>query len=274
MCDTKANGVYEESNDIRCWMKSNDIPMVPQTFRVYSLSAVGADAKTSGFSVESPYDVFVHEWNAPANVLSTKYPANRLYRIRKVCEDPQHFNTTSTNFLRTNRTTVPKQSPELVVRLFVIGSENAHSSQMGQERVTHSVHKKIYLSTNLRRNLKLRVGSKVVLESMKDSEESLASIEVFPSAMSVTRQVVEEFLLNTAGDKGILINTRSRIYLKYGTSCMVLCSPQECSYAILDPSRLKKVVLNVNDVSPPEFETWEDTDGEFQKSDLDTISLP
>ena len=263
------------SNDIETWIKNNDRPVIPQTFRVYSLSASLSNIKFRSYN-ERPYDVFVYECNFPADLTTLNNLEGHLYKIRKVHEDRQYVNTTQTDFLRlTDDSGVPKQSMELVVRLFVIESliERHELQKVDKYNLTNSAHKPIYMSTNLQRNLKLRIGSKVLLEPLTNLGPSIISIELFSSSDVVTRLKFEEKLCNLTGDEKILVNSRSRIYFEDGTDCMVLCEPDKCSHCLVDAVELKKIAINVKVVKSEETETSYDVEKNFEDVNLETVSL-
>lgn len=247
---SKSNEINQSSSAIQ-WHANNDgNSVVPEAFRVYNVSALIPHWSSDSFDIPngSPYDVFMPESCAPKDFKVSQNAKSHLYKIRKIREERQYINSESTDFLRTN-SSVTKQAAELVVRLFIIKTKvQSDRKHKVNSNVEKSAHKKIYISINLRRNLDLAIGSKVLLESLPNVEQSVSSIEIFPSTQSVTNQNVKEYLIERLYDKGILINSRSRIYLKDGTSCMVLCSPEDCSYLLLNNADLENIVMNVNNV--------------------------
>ncbi|XP_043284431.1 peroxisome biogenesis factor 1 isoform X2 [Venturia canescens] len=274
---SKREGIDGNPNDIQWYSKNIKNVALPEVFRV-SDEASMKDFWTTDLlhsPDDCPYDVFVPECSAVKNLTSVQSSKSRLYKIRKIREDRQSLNAPSTNFLQTDSSAVPKQSTELIVRLFIVKSKNEENLQDKRSRsIMTSVHNKIYVSTNLRRNLNLAIGSKVLLETLPNVEQSATSIELFPSTRTITEQKFKEFLREKMYDNEILINSRSRVYFEEGTSCMVLCSPEQCSYSLIDDAHLKNIVVNVNNVAPDDAKNPSINDKEIKGIDLTAISIP
>lgn len=170
-------------------------------------------------------------------------------KIRKISEDWQQVNVTSTNFLKDESPSpFPKSPQELVARIYVLEDilEKCSASLDREYFHLNSIHSCAYLSESLRITLKLKVGSRVMVEMIEETERSQpSSMDVFPSDQSVTAQVFEDYVKFHSRHEALLLNSSSTILLDDGRRCVVRMSPANCDHVTLDEKNMKNLVVHV-----------------------------
>ena len=220
----------------------------PPVFRVHEILKIEETIQVNAYevSLQCPYNVFVRKRHLPEYFDPTK---DNLYKIRKILENRQFVDTKSTYFLKKTDQVGPRESTELIVQLLCLEDYLDQCSSLIDKDyfAADSKHKCIYLSSNLKMNLRVKVGGKVTLKPFQSSKTSISSVEVFPYSESVTSDVFENYVKKCSKYEGVLINSCARIFFNSEESCIVKISP-ECEYAFFDANCLNNSRIHVNDV--------------------------
>lgn len=165
-------------------------------------------------------------------------------------EDWQQVNVT--NFLKDNGPSLfPKSLQELVARIYVLEDvlEKCSTSLDRKYFDLNSIHSCVYLSESSRITLKLKVGSRVMVQIIEEAERSKdlqpSSVDIFPSNQSVTAEVFGDYVKFHSRHEALLLNSCSTILLDDGRRCIVRMSPENCDYVTLDKRNMKKLVVHV-----------------------------
>ncbi|XP_008210116.1 ATPase family gene 2 protein isoform X2 [Nasonia vitripennis] len=223
---------------------------VKKTYRAQPLPRIS--------SFESAFRVYVPRSQLPGLVSS-----DALGRIRKVREDRQHVKAGGMRFAK--RTDGSKEFTvqvcpleDLLARLPKTFDENYFTS--------FSRHPCVFVAEDLLDNLRIRVGGKVVLESIDEVQSSVVckSIEISSCEKSASVEVFRDYVIRNSKDNKMLLNSHAQISVDDDTWYLVKLSPEDCSYGLFDVGVLRSMDVRVNkasveDVRPVE-EPTEDTD--------------
>ncbi|XP_043511745.1 peroxisome biogenesis factor 1 isoform X1 [Frieseomelitta varia] len=221
---------------------------ITTVYRVHPMPSVNA-VKGNEFDeiARCPYHVFISRNQAP------KFPGSSdsaICRIKKIPEDKQHVNVTSTNFLTKDESPVPKLSTELIVKVFILEDFLEKFSALDRNHFNVDFrHKSMYVSDSLRISLSLKIGAKVSLCPIDMSETSeLSSIELFSWENSVTIEDFKNYVKTRSFYKELLINTCAVIVLDNGNCCIVKISPEDCKFAMITQDNLSDLRIHVRNV--------------------------
>lgn len=221
----------------------------PRAFRVYPLPELRSFDHSNAYDMilQCPCNVLISRSHLQKNAKSTN--GIIICKIRKISEDWQQVNVTSTNFLKDESPSpFPKSPQELVARIYVLEDilEKCSASLDREYFHLNSIHSCAYLSESLRITLKLKVGSRVMVEMIEETERSQpSSMDVFPSDQSVTAQVFEDYVKFHSRHEALLLNSSSTILLDDGRRCVVRMSPANCDHVTLDEKNMKNLVVHV-----------------------------
>ena len=217
-------------------------------YRVHPMPSVNAvEGNEFDEIVRCPYHVFISRNQAP------KFPGSSdsaICRIKKIPEDKQHVNATSTNFLTKDKSPVPKLSTELIVKVFILEDFLEKFSALDRNHFNVDFrHKSMYVSDSLRISLSLKVGAKVSLCLIDMSGTSgLSSIELFSWKNSVTIEDFKNYVKTRSFYKELLINTCAVIVLDNGNCCIVKISPEDCKFAMITEDNLSDLRIHARNV--------------------------
>ncbi|XP_015522385.2 peroxisome biogenesis factor 1 isoform X1 [Neodiprion lecontei] len=244
--DKKKEANIEESveNIVGKYSKKNII----QTFRVLPVKRIeDTEAMSTVDSLlRQPYNIFINQRFLPKN-----FHSGEIYcRVKKVRQNTQFVKATNTNYLRTNNTAGLNLITEVVAKIFVLEEVLKKCSYcIDREYFANNLlYKSVYVSENLRHNLKLKVGAKVTLELIEYSVQPVTAIELFPQNNPVTLEDFENFLKEQSIYDKVLINSLSVLSLRNDKSCIVQFCPLPTSYALIDLYDLKTTPVHVKDV--------------------------
>ncbi|KAK1126053.1 hypothetical protein K0M31_005580 [Melipona bicolor] len=221
---------------------------ITTVYRVHPMPSVNAvEGNEFDEIARCPYHVFISRNQAP------EFPGSSdsaICRIKKIPEDKQHVNVTSTNFLTKDESPVPKLSTELIVKVFVLEDFLEKFSALDRNHFNVDFrHKSMYVSDSLRISLSLKVGAKVSLCLIDVSETSeLSSIELFSWRNSVIIEDFKNYVKTRSFYKELLINTCAAIVLDNGNCCIVKISPDDCKFAMITQDNLSDVKIHVRNV--------------------------
>ncbi|CAL1678759.1 unnamed protein product [Lasius platythorax] len=224
----------------------------PRVFRVHPSPEFRSFDHSNAYDtiLRCPCNVLIPRSHLPKNVKSTS--GIIMCKIRKISEDFQQGNVTSTNFLKDDEPSpFPKSPQELVARIYVLEDilEKCSASLDRKYFDLNSIHSCAYLSESLRITLKLKVGSRVMVEMIEETERSQpSSVDVFPSDQSVTAEVFEDYVKCHSRHEALLLNSCSTILLDDGRRCVARMSPANCDYVTLDEKNMKNLVVHVRSV--------------------------
>lgn len=213
----------------------------PIIYRVHPLPKIAVDEniKTDlDKLILCPYHVFVPRSQLPKLT-------SDLCRVKKVPEDRQHVNATSTSFLTRDESPVPELATELTVKALVLEDLLEKFATLDKDYFNISeLHKTVYVSDSLRVSLGLKIGSKVSLWQVEDSEEVRpSSIDLFSWRNSVSSEDFEEYVKKHPIE-GVLINSCAAIVLDSGGQCVLKISPENCAFAVVNDSVLENVLVH------------------------------
>ncbi|KAK9306176.1 hypothetical protein QLX08_003068 [Tetragonisca angustula] len=221
---------------------------ITTVYRVHPMPSVNAvEGNEFDEIVRCPYHVFISRNQAP------KFPGSSdsaICRIKKIPEDKQHVNATSTNFLTKDKSPVPKLSTELIVKVFILEDFLEKFSALDRNHFNVDFrHKSMYVSDSLRISLSLKVGAKVSLCLIDMSGTSgLSSIELFSWKNSVTIEDFKNYVKTRSFYKELLINTCAVIVLDNGNCCIVKISPEDCKFAMITEDNLSDLRIHARNV--------------------------
>lgn len=168
-------------------------------------------------------------------------------------EDWQQVNVT--NFLKDDSPSLfPKSPQELVARIYVLEDilEKCSASLDRKYFDLNSIHSCAYLSESSRITLKLKVGSRVMIEMIEDTKRpgdlQPSSMDVFPSNQSVTTKVFEDYVKFHSRHEALLLNSCSTILLDNGRRCVIQMSPMNCDYVTLNEKNMKNLMVHIRSV--------------------------
>ncbi|XP_012278044.1 peroxisome biogenesis factor 1 [Orussus abietinus] len=221
------------------------------TFRVINLPRLDIDDSL----FMQPYHVFIHERNL-MNVSSSREFQSMIFKMKKVREHLQHVKVTNTNFLKEDSSSLPKESVELIVQFFVIEDVlKKYSNDLSSHFELKSIHKSVYVSEDLLKNLKLRTGSKVLVETADFQETKINLIEVFPFDEKITEDSFRNYVQRNSRFEKILLNSKTALSL-YGTrDCILRFSPESRSYVFLDEDILRGISVKINNVQDNPYQS-------------------
>lgn len=108
----------------------------------------------------------------------------------------------------------------------------------------NSIHRGIYVSHNLMISLELKVGCKVILETIEKNEHPKpSSIEVFPLNGSITTEAFKSYAKVYAKQVPLLLNSYSMITLDNDNQCIVKLLPE--NYATIDDKDIKDLTIHI-----------------------------
>ncbi|XP_015607346.1 peroxisome biogenesis factor 1 isoform X2 [Cephus cinctus] len=226
----------------------------PEIMRVLELPKSREELIITPFNLAllQPFCVYVRR-----RYLSKDLAKDDICKIRKVKEDRQFVKVTNTNFLRGGTSAVPRESSELVVKLKILEDLLEICSKETQKLhfANSLVHPSIYMSRNLRLNLELKLGAKVILEPLDVPGTNVppTGIDIFPYENNlVTLESFESYVRARSGSEGVLLNTCSTLILEDQDDqkeyrCIVRFLPQDCRYVLLDDISLKHLTVQVKD---------------------------
>ncbi|KAL6424824.1 hypothetical protein ACFW04_010032 [Cataglyphis niger] len=226
---------------------------VPRVFRVYSLPEFRSFDHSNSYDMilRCPCNVLIPKSHLPKNAKSTN--GIIMCKIKKVLEDWQQVNVTSTNFLKDEGPSLfPKSPQELVARIYVLEDILEKCSALLDRKYfdLNSIHSCVYLSESSRITLKLKVGSRVMVQMIEEVDEQLqpSSVDIFPSNQSITAEVFQAYVKFHSRHEALLLNSCSTILLNDGGRCVVRMSPANCNYVTLDKRNMKNLVIHVRSV--------------------------
>ncbi|XP_050461247.1 uncharacterized protein LOC126856619 isoform X2 [Cataglyphis hispanica] len=226
---------------------------VPRVFRVYSLPEFRSFDHSNSYDMilRCPCNVLIPKSHLPKNAKSTS--GIIMCKIKKVLEDWQQVNVTSTNFLKDEGPSpFPKSPQELVARIYVLEDILEKCSALLDRKYfdLNSIHSCVYLSESSRITLKLKVGSRVMVQMIEEVDEQLqpSSVDIFPSNQSITAEVFQDYVKFHSRHEALLLNSCSTILLNDGERCVVRMSPANCDYVTLDERTMKNLVVHVRSV--------------------------
>lgn len=218
----------------------------PQVFRVHDIFKIENVSQSNLFdiSLQHPYNVFIHKYHLPTFFDSSK---ENFCKVRKVKENRQYVETT--DFLREDDNTIPKEPTELIVKLICLEDYLEQCSSLVDKKyfAASFLHKCIYVSPNLKMNLNVKLGGKILLESFELEENSVSSIELFPLNDSVTSEDFQDFVKRYSKHERVLINSCAKIVMDNEKSFISKIIP-DCKYAYLNVDSLMNLKLKVNSV--------------------------
>ncbi|XP_029035401.2 peroxisome biogenesis factor 1 [Osmia bicornis bicornis] len=213
-------------------------------YRVHPMPKLNP-TKNNPFNVtaDCPYHVFVPRNQAP------KFSGNfAICRVKKIAEDKQYANVTSTNFLSKLDSPVPQLSTELTVRLFILedlfdGSHNKDHFNV------NFLHTSVYVSDSLRIGLNLKTGSKISLYLVEESQNTVpSSIELYSWKNSVSIDSFRNYVETHSNPEKLFINSCAVLFVD-GNCCVLKISPEDCTYAAIDATDLKKMKVHTRTVN-------------------------
>lgn len=220
----------------------------PTVYRVHPMPSVNAvEGNEFDEIARCPYHVFISRNQAP------EFPGSSdsaICRIKKIPENKQHVNVTSTNFLTKDESPVPKFSTELVVKVFILEDFLEKFSALDRNHFNVDFrHRSMYVSNSLRVSLSLKVGAKVSLCLIDMSETPKpSSIELFSWRNSVTIEDFKNYVKTRSFYKKLLINTCAAIVLDNGNCCIVKISPEDYKFAMITEDNLSDVRIHTRNV--------------------------
>ncbi|XP_012262867.2 peroxisome biogenesis factor 1 isoform X1 [Athalia rosae] len=225
-----------------------------QTFRVLPLQEYeNADEMSTADSLlRQPYNIFIHRCFLPSNFSVTSSSKEIYCRVKKVKQNVQFVKVTNSNFLRDENASEFILATEIVARLFVLEDllRNCSNNINKEYFVDNSVHQSIYVSKNLRHNLKLKIGAKVTLELIKYSEGPITALKIIPLKNLVSQQDVEKYFEERSKYNKLLLNSSTELILSNEKSCRVQILPLQTLYALIDTYDLRNIMFHINDVVP------------------------
>lgn len=230
--------------------------IAPRAFRVYSLPEFRSFDHSNAYDMilRCPSNVLIPRSHLPKNVKPTN--GIIMCKIRKVLEDRQQVNVT--NFLKDGGSSLfPKSPQELVARIYVLEDvlEKCSASLDRKYFDLNSIHSCAYLSESSRITLKLKVGSRVMVQMIEEADRpgdlQPSSVDIFPSNQSVTAEVFENYVKFHSRHEALLLNSCSTILLDDGRRCIVRMSPENCDYVTLNEKNMKNLVVHVRSMLSP-----------------------
>ncbi|XP_070158629.1 peroxisomal ATPase PEX1 isoform X1 [Polyergus mexicanus] len=225
----------------------------PRVFRVYSLPIFQSFDHLNSYDtiLRCPCNVLIPRSHLPKNANSTS--GIIMCKIKKVSEDCQQVDVTNTNFLKDEGPSLfPKSPQELVARIYVLEDilEKCSASLDRKYFDLNSIHSRVYLSKSSRITLKLKVGSRVMIQMIEEADERLqpSSVDVFPSSRSVTAEVFQDYVKYHSKHEALLLNSCMTILLDDGGRFVVRMSPANCDYVTLDKRNMKNLVVHVRSI--------------------------
>ncbi|CAK9814659.1 Peroxisome biogenesis factor 1 [Anthophora plagiata] len=219
----------------------------PKVYRVLPMPNMASTIEGNIFDeiARCPYHVFVSRKQAP------RFSADFAFCcVKKVSEDKEYANVTSTNFLTKNESPVPKLSKELTVRLFILEDLLEKSSMIDKKFVNvHFLQNNVYVRDSLRKSLDLKIGAKVSLLMIEPDDVIVpSSIELFSWNESVSVECFESYVETRSVYKELLINSCAAIVMDDGKTCVVKISPESCTFATIGAELLKNVKVHAKSV--------------------------
>lgn len=227
--------------------------IAPRAFRVYSLPEFQSFDHSNAYDMilRCPCNVLIPRNHLPKNAKPTR--GIIMCKIRKILEDWQQVNVT--NFLKDDSPSLfPKSPQELVARIYVLEDilEKCSASLDRKYFDLNSIHSCAYLSESSRITLKLKVGSRVMIEMIEDTKRpgdlQPSSMDVFPSNQSVTTKVFEDYVKFHSRHEALLLNSCSTILLDNGRRCVIQMSPMNCDYVTLNEKNMKNLMVHIRSV--------------------------
>ncbi|XP_076222599.1 peroxisomal biogenesis factor 1 isoform X2 [Nomia melanderi] len=215
----------------------------PGIYRVHPMPERMASEKSSFDEVaHCPYHVFVPRRRAP------KFEgAFAICRVRKLSEKKQHVNVTSTSFLTKDESTVPELVQELTVKLFVLEDSLMGSPVWDADYFNSDLlHNSLYVSNSVRFTLGLKVGAKVSLCQVVPLQlpEDPSSLELFSWKDSVSVEKFDNYVKTHSTRQKLLLNSCAVVVLDTGERCIVKISPENCAFALIDETVIKKLRIH------------------------------
>ncbi|XP_071557616.1 peroxisomal ATPase PEX1 isoform X1 [Temnothorax nylanderi] len=223
----------------------------PRVFRVYPLPDF------QSFDQWNAHDMILR---CPCHILiprsclpkGARPSGTMMCRVRKVPENRQHVNVTSTNFLKDDDSS-SKPPRELVAKIYVLEDIlNRCSASLDREYFDlNSIHSCAYVSASLRITLGLKAGSRVIVRMIEEDERPrLSSVNVFSSEGSVTPEIFENYVKLHSRHEPLLLNSGATNLLDGGERCVVRMSPADCDYAMIDGKDAEDLVVSVSSSDP------------------------
>ncbi|KYM98485.1 Peroxisome biogenesis factor 1 [Cyphomyrmex costatus] len=174
-----------------------------------------------------------------------------LCKIKKVPENRQYVNATSTDSIKDDDPLKPPQ--ELVARIYVLEDilDKCSASLDREYFDLNSIHSCMYVSASLRITLGLKAGSRVIVQMIEgdESRSRPSSVNVFPFNQSVTPEVFENYVKLYSRHEPLLLNSGATILFDDDEQCVVRMSPADCDYATIDGKDAEDLVVFVSSAS-------------------------
>ncbi|XP_018312210.1 peroxisome biogenesis protein 1 [Mycetomoellerius zeteki] len=220
----------------------------PRVFRVYPLPDFRSSDQLNAHDMilRGPCHVLIPRSCVPKNIRPSGII---MCKVRKVPEDRQYVNVTSTNFLKDDDPSL-KPPQELVARIYVLEDilDKCSASLDREYFDLNSIHSCMYVSASLKITLGLKVGSRVIVQMIEGDESPPrpSSVNVFPFNQSVTPEVFANYVKFHSRHEPLLLNSGATILLEDGERCVVRMSPADCNYATIDGKDVKDLVVLVS----------------------------
>lgn len=243
-----------------------------QTFRVLPLKIVEYEDSMSPSNslFDQPYNVFIKE-----RFLRMNSPREFYCRMKRARENTQFISNkiTNTNFLRSENNAGFKLAEEIVARVFVVEDVLKKCSKNVDREYfeDNSIHPSVYVSENLRKNLKIKIGGKATMESEEFSQGAIEGIEIFPRSDEVSMKNLEEYFKRVSKYSKVLVNSSSELVLTETKSCFLRILPIETSHASIDFYDLKNIRIEFREAFNGPVNQTENLD-EPEKASLANIS--
>ncbi|KYM85704.1 Peroxisome biogenesis factor 1 [Atta colombica] len=222
----------------------------PRVFRVYPLPDFRSFDQLNAHDMilQGPCHVLIPRSCAPKNIRPSGI---MMCKVKKVPENRQYVNVTSTNFLKDDSLKPPQ---ELVVRIYILEDilDKCSASLDREYFDLNSIHSCIYVSASLKITLGLKVGSRVIMQMIEGDESPPRplSVNIFPFNQSVTPEVIANYVKLHSRHEPLLLNSGTTILLEDGERCVIRMSPADCDYAMIDGKDAEDLVVLVSSADP------------------------
>lgn len=167
--------------------------------------------------------------------------------IKKVPENRQSVNTT-TDVLKDDDDPTSQKSPqELIVKVYALEDIVEKCSLDIKSCFNFNFINKncVFVSDSLRITLKLKIGSRIIMEMIKEYEcRQPTSLEIVPYT-PMAEDLFLDYVKIYSKQEPLLLNSCSTLIFEKDEHCVIRISPENCDYTMIAEQDIKDLVIHV-----------------------------
>jgi len=147
-----------------------------------------------------------------------------------------------------NNFSISESLPKFVARIYILEDILEKCSAVQKEYFDlNSIHCGIYMSDDIRINLRLKVGSRVIVEIIEKHERSKPSvIHVFPfNESTITTELFKNYMKIYSRYEELLLNAFTMISLDDDNRFHVKMLPENCNYAMINEKDIEDLTIQI-----------------------------